>query len=125
MKNPVFNRIGFRYIDECPLPAKDNETFNEYYDSVFPVERFNLSDVKEMDFKTVIKVGDYNLRYVESLQYIDDEYKLILDFDGFAEKIKSDDYLDVTDHLHDLILVEYEKTINNPVLDDMRDAEGR
>ena len=78
---PIINRIGFRYIDECPIPSKDNSTFNSYYKSVFPIERFNLADVNEMDFKTVIKKGKYYLRYIESLQKVGSEYKLILDFD--------------------------------------------
>jgi len=124
MQIPIFNRIGFRYIDECPLPTKDNETFKKYYDSVFPIERFNLSNVDEMDFKTVFKIGNYHLRYVESLQKVNDEYKLILDFDGFAGKIKSNEYLKITDDLHAIILGEFEKTINKPVLDHMRGSEG-
>ena len=121
MPIPTINRIGLRYIDECPLPIKDNETFSKYYNSVFPIERFNLSDASEMDFKTMIKVEDYYLRYVESLQKVDDEYKLILDFDGFAEKIDPNEYLEVTDALHEIIVQEYFETINEPVLEHMRE----
>ena len=61
MMVPIINRIGFRYIDECPLPSKDNDTFKEYYNSVFPIDRFNLEYVTEMDFKTVFKKDDYNI----------------------------------------------------------------
>lgn len=117
---PIINRIGFRYIDECPIPSKDNSTFRSYYDSIFPLDRFNLVDVNEMDFKTVIKKGEYYLRYVESLQKVGGEYKLILDFDGFAENINSKDYLTTTDNLHTIILEEYEKTIKEPVYQYMR-----
>ena len=112
---PIINRIGFRYIDECPIPSKDNSTFNSYYKSVFPIERFNLADVNEMDFKTVIKKGKYYLRYIESLQKVGSEYKLILDFDGFAKNINSKDYLITTDNLHTMIIEEFEKTIKKPV----------
>jgi len=112
---PIINRIGFRYIDECPIPSKDNSTFNSYYKSVFPIERFNLADVNEMDFKTVIKKGKYYLRYIESLQKVGSEYKLILDFDGFAKNIDSKDYLITTDNLHTMIIEEFEKTIKKPV----------
>jgi len=112
---PIINRIGLRYIDECPIPSKDNSTFNSYYKSVFPIKRFNLADVDEMDFKTVIKKGEYYLRYVESLQKVRDEYKLILDFDGFANNIDSKDYLVTTDNLHEMIIEEFEKTIKKPV----------
>ena len=112
---PIINRIGFRYIDECPIPSKDNVTFDSYYKSVFPIERFDLADVDEMDFKTVIKKGEYYLRYVESLQKVKDEYKLILDFDGFAKNIDSKDYLTTTDSLHEKIIEEFKKTIKEPV----------
>jgi len=112
---PIINRIGFRYIDECPIPSKDNATFASYYKSVFPIKRFNLADVDEMDFKTVIKKGEYYLCYVESLQKVEGAYKLILDFDGFAKNIDSKDYLITTDNLHAMIIEEFEKTIKKPV----------
>jgi len=112
---PIINRIGFRYIDECPIPSKDNATFDSYYESAFPIKRFNLAEVDEMDFKTVIKKGEYYLRYVESLQKVGSEYKLILDFDGFANNIDSKDYLITTDNLHAMIIEEFEKTIKKPV----------
>jgi uncharacterized protein (TIGR04255 family) len=120
---PIIDRIGFRYIDECPIPSKDNSTFKLYYNSVFPLDRFNLVDVNEMDFKTVIKKGEYYLRYVESLQKVGSEYKLILDFDGFTENINSKDCLTTTDNLHTIILEEYEKTIKEPVYQYMRKKE--
>lgn len=106
---PIINRIGLRYIDECPIPSKDNSTFKSYYNSIFPLDRFNLADINEMDFKTMIRKGDYYLRYIESLQKVEDEYKLFLDFDGFAENINPIDYLTVTDDLHTIILEELEK----------------
>lgn len=117
---PIINRIGLRYIDECPLPSKDNDTYRLYYDSAFPLERFNLSDATEMDFKTVIKKGEYYLRYIESLQKTGDEYKLTLDFDGFAVNISSKDYLRITDDLHTIISDEYERAIKEPVYEYMR-----
>ena len=33
---PIIKRIGLRYIDECPLPSKDNETLKKLYNSAFP-----------------------------------------------------------------------------------------
>jgi len=117
---PIINRIGFRYIDECPLPKKDNSTFKSYYNSVFPIERFNLTDVDEMDFKTVIKKGKYFLRYIEALKIKDEKSLLVLDYDAFAINIQAKDYLEVTDHLHSIIIEEYEKTIKDPVYEYMR-----
>jgi uncharacterized protein (TIGR04255 family) len=123
-KIPIINRIGLRYLDECPIPSKDNSTFKLYYNSIFPLDRFNLADAKEMSFRTVIKRDQYNLIYAELLQQKGDEYKLILDFDGFAENIDSKDYLTVTDDLHTIISEEYERTIKDPVREYMRQIRG-
>lgn len=115
-----FKRIGLRYIDECPLPKKDNKTFQNYYDSVLPIKRFNITNAEEMDFKTVFKKGIYYLRYIESLRKIKNKYKLVLDYDGFAKNIKSKDYLKITDKLHIIIQEEYVKTIKKPVYNFMK-----
>lgn len=117
---PVITRIGLRYIDECPIPSKDNTTFKSYYNSVFPIDRFNLADADEMDFKTVIKRGEYFLRYIESLKKNGEAFKLILDFDGFGNNIAPKDYLDVADRLHTIISQEYQGTIREPVYEYMR-----
>lgn len=114
------SRIGLRYIDECPIVSKNNRSFRLYYNSVFPLSRFNLSDAEEMDFKTVVRKGDYFLRYVESIRKIDEENKLILDFDAYAVDVTSENCLAATDTLHDLILEEYVKTIKEPVYRYMR-----
>lgn len=119
-KIPLINRIGLRYIDECPIPSKDNETFKSYYNSTFPLDRYNLADADEMLFKAKVRNGDYFFRYIESLELKDNVYKLVLDFDGFAEKIKSEECLAVTDKLHDIILGEYEDKIKDPVKQYMR-----
>ncbi|GFO97339.1 hypothetical protein ig2599ANME_1539 [groundwater metagenome] len=120
MPIPVINRIGLRYIDECPIPVKDNTTFRAYYNSSFPLDRFNLADTKEMQFHTVVNRGNYFLRYGEILQKTEKEYKLILDYDGFGENIAQQDYLTVTDDLHTIISEEYQATIKEPVYEYMR-----
>ena len=117
---PIINRIGLRYIDECPITSKDNDTFKSYYNSVFPIDRFNLADAEEMDFKTVVKRGDYRLRYVESLRKIEDQYKLILDFDSVKTNVNPKDFLQVTDDLHTIISDEYDNTITERVKEYMR-----
>jgi len=122
---PLISRVGLRYIDECPIPSKDNETFRSYYNSVFPLDRFNLSDAIEMDFKTVIKKNDYYVRYIESLRKLDDKYILVLDFDGYADNIKPEDCLTTTDKLHELISSEFENAIKEPVKDYMRGEKSR
>jgi uncharacterized protein (TIGR04255 family) len=117
---PVLKRIGLRYIDECPIPSKDNETFRSYYNTTFPLDRFDLKDADEMFFRTVIKKTNYYLCYMERLQKIGDDYKLILDFDGFAHDITSEDYLKVTDDLHIIVAEEFEGSIKAPFYEYMR-----
>jgi uncharacterized protein (TIGR04255 family) len=117
---PILNRIGLRYIDECPVPLDSNEEFLKYYNSTFPLKRFSLPTAREMDFKTVVKREDCFIRYVESIRREGQETKLILDFDGFAENIESAQAMAVTDKLHDIILTEYEASIKQPVIDHMR-----
>lgn len=117
---PVIKRIGLRYIDECPIPSKNSKQFKEYYKTTFPLGRFKLEDAREMQFKTVVSRGNNYLRFIEKLVTVDDEYKLILDFDGFCENIDPSDCLSVTDKLHDLITKEYEKSLKEPVFEYMR-----
>jgi uncharacterized protein (TIGR04255 family) len=117
-KLPIINRIGLRYIDYCPLPAKNNATLKEWYNSKFP-DQFEIADAETMAFRTVVKTGNYNLGYVERLQEIEGKDKLILDFDGSATDINASDYLAITDELHDLISKAYQATIKQPVYDYM------
>lgn len=116
------NRIGLRYIDECPIPEKTNEKFKEYYNTAFPLDRFNIADAEEMTFRTAVRKGDYFIGYLETLKKEDKGYKLILDFDGFANKIEAKDYLTTTDNLHEFISDEYENSIKDPVREFMRQA---
>lgn len=120
MKIPHINRIGLRYIDECPLPSKDNFTLDQYYNSAFPTNKFKLENTREMQFIALIEKDGYNLRYIEALKNLDSGYKYILDFDGFTNNIKTNEYLEVTDQLHKLISDEFEKTIKDPVYKYMR-----
>jgi len=117
---PIINRIGLRYVDECPVPSGDRKTFRSYYNSVFPLERFDLADADEMDFKAVAKRGRCYIRYVESLRKLENKYKLILDFDGFALQVVPKDYLAITDELHEIIFNEWQLTIQEPLKEYMR-----
>jgi len=119
-KLPMFSRIGLRYIDECPIPSKDNDTFSSYYNTAFPLVRFDLKDAEEMDFKAKVHRDGHFLRYVESLKKKDDGYKLLLDFDGSSNNVESKNYLEVSDKLHEIISKEFKKSIKEPVLKYMR-----
>jgi uncharacterized protein (TIGR04255 family) len=112
----TINRIGLRYIDYCPLTAKNNTTMKRWYNSTFPLKRFDIADASTMVFQTVIKKDRYNLRYVEALQQIEGKDKLILDFDGFAVDVQNvSDYLAITDDLHTLIKNAYKDTVKAPL----------
>lgn len=117
---PLMGRIGLRYVDECPVPQQDNETYARYYRTAFPLDRFPVSDASEMSFRVDTRRGEYHLRYAESLKVTEGQVKLTLDFDGYAEGVESEQYLAVTDKLHDIILKEFEGSIRQPVIDYMR-----
>lgn len=117
---PTIKRIGLRYIDVCPIPSKDNENFTSWYNSTFPLDKFNLADADEMLFKTKVKKGEYYLGYIETLIKDKEEYKLKLDFDGFAKNINPKDYLNIADKLHEIISAEYEHRIKEPVYEYMK-----
>lgn len=124
IKIPIINRIGLRYIDECPIIAKENDNFLNYYNSTFPLQRFNLESADEMIFKTTVKRDNNYLTYKESIQKVDDQYKLILDFDGYSKNIEVSNYLKTADCLHDLISDEYFRTVKEPLLNIMRTGKG-
>jgi len=117
---PTIKRIGLRYIDECPLPSKDNKTLKEYYNSTFPYDRYPINDATSVFFEIRTKRANHNLTYRERLLKENDEYKLELDFDGFETNIQSKDFLRVTDELHELIETEYFSIIKEPVKEYMR-----
>lgn len=119
----MIERIGIRYIDECPVPSRNEEKFKEYYNTALPLHRFNLNDVIKIGFSTEIRKGNYFLRYGERLKNVGDKDVLVLDFDGFAFKIQSEDYLSVLDGLHKLINTEFENSIKEPVINYMESGE--
>jgi len=124
VKLPIINRIGLRYIDHCPLITKDNTTLKEWYNSTFPLDRFKIEDATAMAFQTIVKKGEYNLRYAESLGQIDGVDKLILDFDGFAVNIENvSEYLTITDKLHEIISDAYKSVIKSPVYEYMENKQ--
>ncbi len=117
---PIIERIGLRYIDHCPIINKNSATYLQFYNTCFPLERFSIEDANDMDFKTTVKRGDYLLTYRETAQTKDNEFKLILDFDGVSQKVKPKDYLTVTDELHKMISKEFGTTAKEPLLKYMR-----
>ncbi len=114
-------RIGLRYIDDCPIPSKDTKKFKEWYNTVLPLERFELDQVSSMIFETKkVRKSDYYLNYRENFVPVDPEgtkYKFYLDFDGYKENFPRREYMNILDKLHKIINQEWKNTIKQPVKD--------
>lgn len=119
IKIPIIKRIGLRYIDNCPVPTKNNENMNSLYDLTLPLNRFPVDEVR--GYHVVVKTNrkKHKIIYQEALKHENDDesqpYVLVLDFDGFELNIASQDYLQVTDELHEIITEEYFRTIKEPI----------
>ena len=119
---PVVNRVGLRYINECPILENSTHGFRDHYTTAFPLDRFPLEDATAMDYKVVIGRGRHKLRYIESLQGEGEDRRLILDFDAWSEKIQPSTTLGITGELHDIISREFRETIKEPIVKYMRKA---
>lgn len=117
---PIITRIGLRYIDNCPIIEKNNTSFSQYYNTAFPLNRFPIDTAENINFRAMVKKGEYYLTYRETMKKIDGEFTLELDFDGFALDVKPNEYLSVTDELHTLISNEFEATANESLIEYMR-----
>ena len=60
----IISRIGLRYIDECPVPNKTNEIFQQYYNTSFPISRFPIENASEMRFVATVKRGNNFIRFI-------------------------------------------------------------
>ena len=118
VKLPIIQRIGLRYINECPVPARTTASFKEWYNTVFPFERFSIEETMETSYATLVKRNGYFVRYLESFNA--EQNKYVLDFDSYAQNIKPEGLLGVTDKLHELISNEFEKTVKAPVIEYMK-----
>lgn len=119
---PLFSRVGLRYVDECPVPGNDTRRFREWYNTTFCLDRFPLENALGFQVLARVTRGDRFLTFRESLKGSGDEAKLELDFDGYAERVPTSEYLSVTDQLHRIIVEEFEKSIKGPVYEYMRQA---
>jgi uncharacterized protein (TIGR04255 family) len=117
---PIITRLGLRYVDECPVPNMENGPFREHYETTFPLERFPLEDVIQLEFKSQVRRDGHFLLFKEVLVTKDEKPKYVLDFDGYAENIKAEDYLKTSDDLHLLIWDEYKSALKEPVFEYMR-----
>lgn len=118
---PVINRIGLRYIDECPLPETlTNGGYQEFYNTTLPLGRFDIQDTQNLHFQGQVKRGKHYLRFSEKFLHDQEKARLIMDFDAFSLNIKASEYLPISDELHTIISAEYEETLKKPIFDIMR-----
>lgn len=117
---PLFSRIGIRYINECPVPGRDTAAFREFYNTTLCLGRFPLEDAREFGLTARVAKGDSFLTFRESFDGADDDAKLTLDLDAYANDVPVQDYLAATDRLHELVVAEFEASIREPVYQHMR-----
>jgi uncharacterized protein (TIGR04255 family) len=117
---PRFTRVGLRYVDECPLPSRTNESFLEYFNTGFPLDRFDVAETDELQLRVVVRRGDYRLRYFEKFNVSEGEEKVVLDFDAYATDVRKEDLLTTTDGLYRITSDEYEASIRQPLIEWMR-----
>jgi len=120
---PTLNRVGLRYIDECPFKEKTTTKFLNHFNSCFATTRFSIEDSIEHQYIAFVKRNEYFIRYVETYNANVNTTSITLDFDGSANNVPSAACLDTTDRLHDIIVEEYEATIKEPVYEYMRKGE--
>jgi uncharacterized protein (TIGR04255 family) len=121
---PLFLRVGLRYVDDCPVPALNNEAYSQYYNTMLALDRFNLADAEELTHMAVMRRGNRHIRICEALRVVDGKPVLTLDCDAYAINVESGNCLGVTDGLHDLVADEYEKTLKKPVFEHMRHPQS-
>jgi len=118
---PVLNRIGLRYIDECPIKEKTNASFTECYNSVLPITRFSIEDSEDLLSRTVVKKRDFYVNYLEHFRKKEDKYILVIDSDAYQYDVKDpSQFINISDTLHEIISTEFEETVNEPVFEYMR-----
>jgi len=66
---PTVNRIGLRYIDECPFKEKTTQSFRSHFKSCFSTTRFSIEESVEHQYVALVKRGEYSIRYLEQYNF--------------------------------------------------------
>jgi len=115
-----FTRLGIRYIDHCPLEKLENEYFKNFYTPLFDIDRYKLEDILENRMLFRVRKNDYQLLFQSAIREIDDSYKYIIDFDGYAINVEASNFINVTDDLKRLIKKEFFSNITENFKEYMR-----
>lgn len=102
-----FSRIAIRYIDRCPLEEQTNKYFENYYNPVINIDKYNVENIQESGVLIRTKMDDYFLLFQCGIKQVEDKYYYFLDYDGYARDIDVKKYLAVTDKLQKAIKKEY------------------
>ena len=123
---PYVNRVGLRYINECPLQEKSTKTYNETIVSGIQTNKFAIENIDEMHVRVIHNVGDgIKLIYQEFFDANSIlKERLNLDIDGFLTNVLFEDCIDVTDKIHSAIEDEFFGTLKEPVLSYMKGNEN-
>jgi uncharacterized protein (TIGR04255 family) len=122
---PLFLRVGLRYKDKIPPPTTiDNESLRDHYKTALPLDDFRIQDSIHSELRIRAKKGKHYLRFREMVAKRDEETIIELDFDGYAEKVDAEKYLEITDDLHEMIFEEWDNRIKEPVRELMRQTGG-
>lgn len=119
---PILTRIGMRYIDHCQLPPEDEmDKFNTWYHTTLQVDRFPINSAAELFYSaTIERNNDLLLRFQEKLNTKQEDRYLLLDFDGYKENVPRQEYLSITDSIHNMISNEYDQIVLEPAREAMR-----
>ncbi len=115
-KLPFIKRVGLRYSDKCPLIKNTSKDYEESFESSFSLSKISIENTESAYNKVVKKIGKYGVVCQESYNAKEPNW-VKLDFDGFANEVKYEDCLLVTDEIHDIISEEYFNTIKKPIID--------
>ncbi|HEY2820000.1 MAG TPA: TIGR04255 family protein [Candidatus Acidoferrum sp.] len=121
---PVALRVGFRYINECPIFNRSTEYFNQCYNSILPMSRFRLEDVVNMDCGVVTNLEKCQFRHLESMKLTADGGQLMLDLDAWTQNIPSDQVMAAADILYETIALDFRNTVKEPIIEYMRKPKG-
>jgi uncharacterized protein (TIGR04255 family) len=116
---PFFERVGLRYIDECPFQP-DNGAFRRWYDVELPIDRYPLPTVEEMYSATRSKIGESFLFRQVAIRRTAAGDTFTLDYDAYRMAVSTSNLLATTDELHDVIIRQYGNDITADFLEYMR-----
>jgi len=118
---PVAQRVGLRYINECPLFDRTTKTFKDCYNSILPVDKLGLENLSRAECIAVAKSGEMQIQHMEALRFATPTTDiLVLDLDASTENVATENVLVTTDGLHDVIATEFRNVIKEPIVDFMR-----